>query len=125
MTISPPLYPEETEGKEQYTAVECHCSHCERQGAISAHPKVKNIEFTQGLEHKGEYLMGPKKNPHWYCTKCHCFLATDLSWIMENVFKDENRMTINLRMLKDCDLSKIQRKQLYFMKDAPPKYEIS
>lgn len=50
MTISPPLYPEQTQGKEQCVAVECGCSHCERHGNLAVHPLAKDVVFTKGLE---------------------------------------------------------------------------
>jgi len=50
MKLSPPIYPEQTEGKEQCVPIECHCSHCQRTGAISVHPIAKDVEFTRGLE---------------------------------------------------------------------------
>lgn len=96
MKVSPPLFEQQTEGKEQYTVIECHCSHCERQGALCVHPLVENIEWTQGVEHRGTYLCASKKSPHFFCKNCGCFLATDLSWLMENVFKSENRMSMNV-----------------------------
>jgi len=49
MTLSPPLLESESEAKGIYTAVICDCSHCVRKGMIVAHPKAKNVEFTQGL----------------------------------------------------------------------------
>ena len=96
MTLSPPLYPSQTEGKEQCVAVSCTCSHCARHGAISVHPLAKDVAFTQGLEERGEYLCGMKRNPHWFCKKCGCFVGTDLGWLMESVFGMENRCTINV-----------------------------
>ena len=96
MKISPPLLPEDTQGKEQYTAVECHCSHCERQGALCVHPLTKNVEFTQGFEDKGVHLTASKRNPHYFCKTCGCFVATDLTYLMEEVFKTESRLTINV-----------------------------
>lgn len=63
MRISPPLYQEQTEGKEQCVAIECNCSHCERTAAISVHPLATDVEFKQGLEDRVEYYCGMKKNP--------------------------------------------------------------
>lgn len=63
MRISPPLYKEQTEGKDQCVAVECNCSHCERKAIIGVHPLAKDVEFTQGLEDRAEYYCGMKKNP--------------------------------------------------------------
>ena len=65
MKISPPLYAEHTEGKEQCVAVECNCSYCERNGIIAVHPLANDVEFTQGLEDRAKYYTGMKKNPHW------------------------------------------------------------
>jgi hypothetical protein len=96
ITISPPLYEEQTEGKGQYTLGSCDCSHCERHGALVVHPHTKNVVFTHGLEDRVEYRSATKMNPHYICGKCGCFLGTDLTWMMENVFKDESRWTINV-----------------------------
>ena len=50
MTLSPPLYAEQTQGKEQCVAAECNCSHCERHGSLAVHPLATDIVFTKGLE---------------------------------------------------------------------------
>lgn len=50
MTLSPPLYAEQTQDKEQCVAVDCNCSHCERHGSIAVHPLAKDVVFTRGLE---------------------------------------------------------------------------
>lgn len=64
MTISPPLLPEhipvEAQDKSIYTAVDCKCSHCERDGAIMIHPLTKNVEFTRGKDRLKEYRFGNK-----------------------------------------------------------------
>jgi hypothetical protein len=50
ITISPPLLAsDDPEGKGVYTALECDCTHCERKGLISCHPKLADVEFSQGL----------------------------------------------------------------------------
>lgn len=98
MRLSPPLYKEQTEGKEQCIPVECDCSHCERTGLIAIHPLAKDVKFTQGLEDLVEYYSGAKKNPHWFCNKCGSTLGTDLTWLMKEVFRAENRYTINVRL---------------------------
>ena len=74
MKLSPPLYVEETEGKERCVPVECHCSYCERNGYIGAHPLAKDVEFTHGKDHMVKYLTGAKKCPHYFCGKCGCVL---------------------------------------------------
>ena len=96
MKLSPPLYAEQTEGKERCVAVECHCSSCQRHGYIAAHPLASDVEFTQGLEDRAMYYTAAKKNPHWFCRKCGCVVATDLTWLMQEVFHDESRFTINV-----------------------------
>ena len=96
MKLSPPLYLEQTEGKEQCQAVECNCSFCERNGYWAAHPLAKDVEFTQGLDDRMDYYTGPKKNPHWLCRYCGSALGTDLTWLMDNVFKSDHRYTINV-----------------------------
>ena len=95
MKLSPPLYKEETEGKEQCIPVECNCSYCERNGYIAVHPLANDVEFTQGLEDRVSYYTGAKKCPHWFCRKCGSVVGTDLTCLMENVFGMENRTTIN------------------------------
>jgi hypothetical protein len=97
ITLSPPLYKEQAEGKEQWTAIDCNCSHCERVGAINVHPLAKDVKFTQGWENVVEYRSGAKKNPHLNCKFCGCFLGTDLSVIMEEMGL-EHRMVINVRL---------------------------
>ena len=96
MKLSPPLYKEETEDKEQCIPVECNCSYCERNGYIGVHPLAKDVEFTQGLEDRVSYYTAMKKNPHWFCRKCGSVVGTDLTWLMKEVFGMENRMTINV-----------------------------
>ncbi|KAK3686923.1 hypothetical protein LTR37_019321 [Vermiconidia calcicola] len=124
MKISPPLYEEHTQGKEQYVADECDCSHCERQGYVSVHPLSKDVEFTQGLEDRMEYYCGAKNNPHWFCRKCGSVVGSDLTHLMTEVLGMENRMTVNVRMLKDYDPDKLMTRKMKFMKNMPPKYEV-
>jgi len=69
--------------------------------------------------------MGSKKNPHWFCKLCGSTLGTDLTWLMENVFHDEPRYTINLRMLKDVEVKQLTTKEVQGMRDMPPKYEVA
>lgn len=95
MTLSPPIYIEDTQGKEQAVAVECDCSHCERKGLICLHPLAKDVEFTQGLEDRKEYLCASKKNPHWFCGKCGSTLGTDISGLMRELGVEE-RYSINV-----------------------------
>ena len=63
------------------------------------HPLKKNVEFTQGLEDMANHQSAGGKNPHTHCSKCGCFLTTDLTYMMSNVFKDESRMCINVSSL--------------------------
>ena len=97
ITLSPPLYQEQAEGRERWTAIECNCSHCERVGAINVHPLTNDVEFTQGRENMAEYRSGGKKNPHFICKLCGCFLVTDLSAIMKEMGL-ESRMAVNVRL---------------------------
>ena len=96
MKISPPLYEEQTEGKEQCVAIECFCSYCERNGSLMVHPLAKDVEFTQGLESRANYYTATKKNPHWFCRHCASVLGMDLTHLMETVRKAENRCSINV-----------------------------
>lgn len=48
MRLSPPLLESQAEGKGVYTTLECDCTHCERKGSISCHPKMADVKFTQG-----------------------------------------------------------------------------
>jgi hypothetical protein len=105
MKLSPPLYAEQTEGQEQCVAVECNCSMCERNGYWGVHPLAKDVEFTQGLEDRTNYYFAAKKSPVWLCRHCGSVLGTDLTFLMEEVFKTENRCTINVGCLSldsDC-----------------------
>lgn len=65
-----------------------------------------------------------KKNPHWFCKLCGSTLGSDLGWLMENVFHDEPRNTINLRMLKDIEPKQLTMKEVNYMKNAEPKYSV-
>jgi hypothetical protein len=115
--ISPPLLEsDDPDGKGVYTALECDCTHCERKGLISCHPKLADVKFSQGLEHRGEYYCAAKKHPHWICKLCGCTLGTNLSWICENVLHTEPRATINLRMLRDIRPSELQKRHEGFMR---------
>ena len=96
MKISPPLYEEHAEGKEQCVAVECNCSYCERNGSLSVHPLAKDVEFTQGLEDRVNYYSGIKQNPHWFCRHCASVIGIDLTSLMEQMDGMETRYTINV-----------------------------
>ena len=102
ITISPPLLEsDDPECKGVYTALECDCTHCERKGLISCHPKLADVKFSQGLvripfiggkecgfdrdqmadmvpqkEHRGEYYCAAKKHPHWFCKTCGLYYRT-------------------------------------------------
>ncbi|GAB7328949.1 hypothetical protein MBLNU13_g00819t2 [Cladosporium sp. NU13] len=125
ITISPPLLEaDDPEGRGVYTALECDCTHCERKGLISCHPKLADVNFIEiGIadavfekEQRGEYYCGPKKHPHWFCKTCGSTLGTNLSWICENVLQTEPRATINLRMLRDIRPSELQKRHEGFMR---------
>ena len=94
--LSPPLFAEQTEGKEQCVAVECDCSWCARHGIWAVHPLAEDVEFTQGLNDRVSYYFATKKNPQWICRHCGSALGTDLTYLMEEVFKAESRCTINV-----------------------------
>lgn len=107
ITVSPPLYEEDAQDKERWTAVECNCSHCERTGAINVHPFSKDVEFTKGEENLVEYRSAAKENPHFNCKFCGCFLVTDLTTIMEKNGM-EKRMAVNVRSKSKLILSSLQ-----------------
>jgi hypothetical protein len=98
MKLSPPLYEEQCEGGEQYPVTSCNCSHCERQGVLAVHPLIENLEFTQGKEELEAYRTASKMNPHFSCPKCHCFVGTDLDYMMREVFKGPVRWTVNVSL---------------------------
>nr|POE87253.1 hypothetical protein CFP56_29842 [Quercus suber] len=138
MKLSPPLYVEETTEVKpgRYEAVECACSHCERHGLWMVYPFAKDVHFADGLEpgrwergaeERREYRSGAKTNPHFFCTNCGCVLGTDLSSLMKNVLKvpaGEERMSINIRMLKDFDRKKIQIRREEAMSSFGPRYSV-
>ena len=95
ITVSPPLYPEHTQGREQYTAVECTCSWCARHGEICVHPLSKDVKWTHGLEQRGEYRFANKIAPHWFCKVCASTLGGDLGPMMRSMGMEE-RLTINV-----------------------------
>lgn len=101
ITLSPPLFLEETQGKERWTAVECNCSHCERTGCINVHPLSKDLNFTKGKEHLVEYRSAGKQNPHYNCGICGCFLVTDLAETMKRMGGEaaEGRHAVNVSVL--------------------------
>lgn len=102
---------------------ECNCSHCERQGLQVVHPLQKNVNLTQGEDELTKYYCGNKMNPHLFCKHCGSVMMTDLT-ALGKIFPGELRYTVNVRMLKDYDVSKLTIKKVEFMKDMPPKYSI-
>lgn len=60
------------------------------------HPFTKNVEFTHGADNRGMHRSAGGNNPHYHCNTCGCFLVTDLTDMMTNVFKDESRMSVNV-----------------------------
>ncbi|KAK3616804.1 hypothetical protein LTR56_025707 [Elasticomyces elasticus] len=128
MKLSPPLLAEETttDHPERYTANECLCSYCVRNGHWATNPFVKDVEWTQGLEHRVLYWTAGKQNPFWICGKCHCLLGMDLSAIMEQfgMPEDQKRCTVNVRMLKDFDPAKLQVRQMTMARDMGDPYTV-
>ncbi|KAI6873838.1 hypothetical protein KC338_g1442 [Hortaea werneckii] len=122
ITISPPLYAEHSAKGDQYPAVECACSWCQRNGEICVHPLSKNVKWIHGGDHRGEYYFGKKIAPHWFCKTCASTLGGDMGPLMKKMGMEE-RMTINLRMLKDFDRTKLKINPVTAMKEAQPKYE--
>jgi hypothetical protein len=96
MTLSPPLYEEQTQGKEQYTALECGCSWCQRNGEIAVHPLVENVKFTHGLEHRGEYFLASKRAAHWFCKICASTLGADTERVMRDMGVVRPRLNVNV-----------------------------
>ena len=95
ITISPPLYAEHSAKGDQYPAVECACSWCQRNGEICVHPLSKNVKWTHGEDHRGEYYFGKKIAPHWFCKTCASTLGGDMGPLMKKMGMEE-RMTINV-----------------------------
>ncbi|RMY60178.1 hypothetical protein D0865_01678 [Hortaea werneckii] len=50
ITISPPLYAEHSAKGDQYPAVECACSWCQRNGEICVHPLSKNLRMLKDFD---------------------------------------------------------------------------
>ncbi|KAF2213067.1 hypothetical protein CERZMDRAFT_83978 [Cercospora zeae-maydis SCOH1-5] len=123
MKLSPPLFEEEAQGKGVYPATSCNCSYCERVGYLTVHPLVENVTFTQGLEHRAEYLTGNQTAPLWFCRNCGSAIGADVRGIMEKTGAPP-RYGLNVRMLKDVDVKKLTIKEITFMKNMPPKYDI-
>ncbi|CAK1361148.1 hypothetical protein CB0940_03452 [Cercospora beticola] len=123
MKLSPPIFESEAEGKGVYPVMSCNCSYCERVGYLTVHPLVENVEFTQGLEHRAEYLTSGQTAPLWFCKKCGSALGADIRGLMEKMGAPL-RYGLNVRMLKDSDVKKLTIKEVTFMKDMPPKYDI-
>ncbi|RMZ05838.1 hypothetical protein D0862_04809 [Hortaea werneckii] len=123
--ISPPLYTEHAEGKQQCVAVACECSYCMRNGYWGVHPLKEDIEWTHGKEHIKLYAHGGTegKNPFWLCDVCGCVLGTDATAIMEALGMKEIRCTVNVKMLKDFDPEKIKVRKFEMPKCMPPKYQ--
>lgn len=154
IAISPPLYTEHSAKGDQYSAVECTCSWCQRNGEICVHPLSKNVKWTHGGDHRGEYYFGKKIAPHWFCKTCASTLGGDMGPLMKKMGMEE-RMTINvssssmasfhppigrshrasnvmqltlrikLRMLKDFDRTKLKINPVTAMKEALPKVKLS
>ncbi|RMZ05651.1 hypothetical protein D0864_02431 [Hortaea werneckii] len=128
ITISPPLYSEHSAQGDQYPAVECACSWCQRNGEICVHPLSKDVISTHGGDHRGEYYFGKTIAPHWFCKTCASTLGGDMGPLMKEMGMEE-RMTINLtprfklRMLKDFDRTTLKINPVTAMKEAQPKYE--
>ncbi|OQO15315.1 hypothetical protein B0A48_00698 [Cryoendolithus antarcticus] len=126
--MPPPVpWPEETGVWATY-ALHCHCGAIRYNITISpplleSQAEAKNVEFTQGLEHRKEYRCGRGICPHWFCEKCGCVLGSDLTAI-EKMFGGEARNTINLRMLKDIPLDQLRIEKNHVMKGAPPEYHV-
>ncbi|OQO13879.1 hypothetical protein B0A48_00754 [Cryoendolithus antarcticus] len=128
----PTPWPEETGVWATY-ALHCHCGAIRYNITISpplleseaqaCHPLAKNVEFTQGLEHRKEYRCGRGICPHWICERCGNVVGSDLTAI-EKMFGGEARNTINLRMLKDVSLDQLSIKKSTVMKGAPPEYRV-
>lgn len=97
MKISPPLLAEQAVGKGHYTAVECHCSHCERNGFIVVHPHKENVIFTQGESEIKEYLCSSKTSPNLFCSHCGSNIGIDLKGIEK--MTGMARMAINVRLV--------------------------
>ena len=99
ITLSPPLFAEETQpGKdERWSAVECSCSHCERTGAFNVHPLYDDLDFVQGKDKLVKYECGSRKNPHFNCKDCGSFLVTDLTEAMKN-FGTPSRWAVNVSL---------------------------
>ena len=144
ITISPPLYTEHSTKGDQYPAVECACSWCQRNGEICVHPLSKNVKWVHGGDHRGEYYFGKKIAPHWFCKTCASTLGGDMGPLMKKMGMEE-RMTINvsprawqasasnimqltpqfkLRMLKDFDRTKLKINPVTAMKEAQPKVKL-
>ncbi|KAK5737685.1 hypothetical protein LTR17_006547 [Elasticomyces elasticus] len=128
MKLSPPLYAEELtpEHRERYTVSECMCSYCIRNGVLAVHPFVKDVEWTRGLEHRVLYLTAAKENPLWICGKCHCLLGADLTTLFTTfgVPEDQQRCTMNMRMLKDFDPKKLVIRPMTVSRDMGQPYKI-
>lgn len=69
-------------------------------------------------EHRSEYRTGSRKNPHWFCKLCGSSLGCDLTWVSREVFGQEERCTINLRMLRDIRPGELTVRKEGYMRDV-------
>ncbi|EMC94144.1 hypothetical protein BAUCODRAFT_36615 [Baudoinia panamericana UAMH 10762] len=127
MKLSPHLYEDEVtpEHPERCVAINCYCSYCARNGQWTVHPLFGNVEWTKGLDHRGEYRIGENKYPYGVCRKCCCFLGTDSRELIKKLgFQEEVRCSINVRMLKNFDQDKMSVRDARAMRDIGAPYTV-
>lgn len=95
MSMSPPLFHSQAEGKGIWTVSECNCSWCERNGLQTVHPLAENVTWTRGEGELSRYQMGAKNVTHLFCRRCGSVVGSDAREMFRKGVKPE-RMAINV-----------------------------
>ncbi|GAM84004.1 hypothetical protein ANO11243_019950 [Dothideomycetidae sp. 11243] len=121
--LAPPLQPLPSDPSKQLLVYRCDCSICIRNGYLLGYCLKEDFNITHGESKIGRYAYGRKTTPHLFCTNCGSSLAIDQTGRLND--DGTRQLAINVRMLRDVDLNKVEYEDFDDGATTGPKYEFA
>ncbi|KAL2036509.1 hypothetical protein N7G274_010739 [Stereocaulon virgatum] len=101
---------------ETHLVTSCNCSICTKNGYLNVYPSSKEVIWHSGYDTLNDYRFGRKRFDHKFCPSCGSSILID--------FHHPDELAVNVRMIKDIKIDKLNIRYFDGKHELEPKYEI-